>query len=65
MAATLSLRRQRMFLTAAHGFTLSFAAPPADLLPCTGQVDVYPGELHVSCGLHRLPAVFQPLIYRF
>jgi LmeA-like phospholipid-binding len=65
MPATLTVRGQRMILTAAHGFTLSFASPPAVLLPCTGQVDVYPGALHVSCGVHRLPPVLQPLTYRF
>lgn len=65
LPAKLAVRKHRMLLTSAHGFTLSFAAPPADLLPCVGQVDVYPGELHLSCALHQVPSVLEPLTYSF
>lgn len=63
--AKLSVRRHRMVLTSAHGFSLSFASPPADILPCSGEVNVYPGALHVSCSLHQVPSVLRPLTYAY
>lgn len=37
--------------------TFSLSAPPLEVLPCVGRVEIVPGSLKLSCSVHRLPGV--------
>lgn len=57
LPAQISVRLRQITVTVPDQITLSLSAPPLDVLPCLGRVDIAPGSLRLSCAIHRLPGV--------
>lgn len=57
LPADIAVDLRRITLTVPGQISLTVSAPPLDVLPCVGGVDIAPGGLKLTCVIHRLPAV--------
>ncbi len=57
LPADIAVQARRITITVPHQISFSLSAPPLDVLPCVGRVDITPGSLKLVCAVDRLPGV--------